>query len=123
MPLSICLSDPQGRDEAVTQEGAKNSVKKSPFWDPSIESERAREPRGSPVPHPYLTLLARCECLKRHGVGEREGGLGAGFIVLPRHESRNASDHESCATFASCTSKFMVNQAVVTLRTVKRSNP
>ena len=44
-PSSICLSDPQGRDEAVAQEGAQNSVKKgSPFWDPSIESERAREP-------------------------------------------------------------------------------
>jgi hypothetical protein len=25
------------------------------------------------------TLLARCECLKRHGVGEREGELGADF--------------------------------------------
>ena len=43
-PLSICLSDPQGRDEAVAQEGAQNSVKKgSPFWDPSVEGERARE--------------------------------------------------------------------------------
>jgi hypothetical protein len=34
----------------------------------------------SPVAHPgspWLTLLARCECLKRHGVGEREGELGA----------------------------------------------
>jgi hypothetical protein len=44
-PSSICLSDPQERDEAVAQEGAQNSVKKgSPFWDPSIEGERAREP-------------------------------------------------------------------------------
>jgi hypothetical protein len=47
----------------------------------------------SPVAHPgspYLTLLARCECLKRHGVGEREGELGADFssIVLPNHSSR-----------------------------------
>jgi hypothetical protein len=35
---------------------------------------------------PWLTLLARCECLKRHGVGEREGELGADFtsLVLPR---------------------------------------
>src|SRR2546429_398699 len=36
----------------------------------------------SPVTHPgssSLTLLARCECLKRHGVGEREGDLGGGF--------------------------------------------
>ena len=42
----------------------------------------------SPVAHPcspWLTLLARCECLKRHGVGEREGELGADFgsLVLP----------------------------------------
>src|SRR3954449_11281268 len=28
---------------------------------------------------PWLTLLARCECLKRHGVGEREGELRADF--------------------------------------------
>jgi hypothetical protein len=26
-PLSICLSDPHGRDEAVAQEGAQNRVK------------------------------------------------------------------------------------------------
>jgi hypothetical protein len=40
-PLSIYRSDRQGRDEAVAQEGAQNSVKKeSPFWDPSIEGER-----------------------------------------------------------------------------------
>jgi len=43
----------------------------------------------SPVAHPgspWLTLVARCECLKRHGVGEREGELGADFtsLVLPR---------------------------------------
>jgi hypothetical protein len=50
---SICLSDPQGRDEAVAQERAQNSVKKSPFGDPSIEDERAREPRDA---HPSLTL-------------------------------------------------------------------
>jgi hypothetical protein len=39
---------------------------------------------------PWLILLARCECLKRHSVGEREGELGADFTVrtsleLPRH--------------------------------------
>jgi len=35
---------------------------------------------------PWLTLLARCECLKRHGVSEHEGELGADFssIVLPK---------------------------------------
>jgi hypothetical protein len=36
----------------------------------------------SPIAHPRspsLTRLARCECLKRHGVGEREGELGSGF--------------------------------------------
>jgi hypothetical protein len=32
-PLSICLPDPQGRDEAVAQEEAQNSVKKGVhFW-------------------------------------------------------------------------------------------
>ena len=31
--LGICLSDPQGRHEAIAQEGAQNGVKKrSPFW-------------------------------------------------------------------------------------------
>jgi hypothetical protein len=69
-PSSICLSDLQGRDEAVAQVGAQNSVKKgSLFWDPSIEGEGAREPRGAHRRSPWLTLLARCECLKRHGVG------------------------------------------------------
>jgi hypothetical protein len=43
----------------------------------------------SPVAHPgspWLTLLAKRECLKQHGVGERKGELGADFssIVLPR---------------------------------------
>jgi hypothetical protein len=36
----------------------------------------------SPVAHPRspsLTLLARCEVLKRPGVGERESELGADF--------------------------------------------
>jgi hypothetical protein len=39
----------------------------------------------SPRRSPWLTLLARCECLKRHGVGEREDELGADFnsIVVP----------------------------------------
>jgi hypothetical protein len=31
-PLSICPSDPQGRDEAVAQEGAQNSVKKGVYF-------------------------------------------------------------------------------------------
>jgi hypothetical protein len=36
-PFSICLSDPQGRHEAVVQEGAQNGVKKvNPFWGSSI---------------------------------------------------------------------------------------
>jgi hypothetical protein len=35
---------------------------------------------------PWLALLARCECLKPHGVGECEGELGADFssILLQR---------------------------------------
>src|SRR5271154_4022848 len=39
----------------------------------------------SPVAHPgspWLTLLARCEGLKRHGGGEREGELGADFSSI-----------------------------------------
>jgi hypothetical protein len=39
----------------------------------------------SPIAHPgspWLALLAKCECLKRHGVGEREGELGADFTSL-----------------------------------------
>jgi hypothetical protein len=31
---------------------------------------------------PWLTLLARCEVLKRHGVGERESEPGADFGSL-----------------------------------------
>jgi hypothetical protein len=61
-----------------------------------VDNRGAREMRGRPYPadltsrltsaHLVLTLFARCECLKRHGVGEREGELGADFssIVLPR---------------------------------------
>ena len=46
-PSSICLSDPQERDEAVAQEGAQNSVKKGvPFWTHRSRVERAREPRS-----------------------------------------------------------------------------
>src|ERR1700722_2962811 len=101
-PLSICLSDPQGRGEAVAQEGAQNSVKKRVhFWDPSIKGERAREPTRrssfihprSPFAHPSLTLrppwltpFTKCECLKRHGVGEREGELGADLVLLSCQE-------------------------------------
>jgi hypothetical protein len=31
-PFSICLSDPQGRDEAIAREGAQNSVKKGVYF-------------------------------------------------------------------------------------------
>jgi len=46
---------------------------------------------------PWLTLVARYECLKRHGVGEREGYLGADFssIVLPKPYGK---DNEIVAT-------------------------
>jgi hypothetical protein len=86
-PLSICLSDPKGGDEAVAQKGAQNSVKKGVhFGDLSIKGERAREPRGAhPSPthrSPSLTLLARCGCLKRHGVGGDADELGADFSSL-----------------------------------------
>src|SRR5947209_15978351 len=60
-PLSICLSDPQRRDEAVAQVGAQNNVKKGVhFGTPSIEGKHAREPEAltihSPVAHPSVTL-------------------------------------------------------------------
>ena len=55
----------------------------SPFGTHRSGGERAREPRGAHPSltrsSPWLTLLARCKYLKRHGVGEREGELGADF--------------------------------------------
>jgi hypothetical protein len=47
-PLSICLSDLQGRDEAVAQKEAQNSLEGS-ILGLSIEGERVREPRGAPM--------------------------------------------------------------------------
>ena len=83
-PSSICLSDPQGRDEAVAQEGAQNSVKKRVHF--GTHRSRVSVHASHEALTVWLTLLARCECLKRHGVGEREGELGADFtsLVLPR---------------------------------------
>jgi len=64
------------------------ATRRSPFTHPSLT------PR-SPFTHPLLTLHsplahpreqgARCECLMRHSVGEREGELWADFasLVLP----------------------------------------
>jgi hypothetical protein len=93
-PLSICLSDPQGRDEAVAQKGAQNSVKKGVHFRTyrsrvSVHASHEALTLHSPVAHrrsSWLTLLARWECLKRHGVGEGESELGADFssLVLPR---------------------------------------
>jgi hypothetical protein len=60
-PLSICLSDPQRRDEAAAQEGAQNSVKKAVLLGPWIEGEHSREPRGA---HP-----AREVGVLQHGAG------------------------------------------------------
>jgi hypothetical protein len=65
MPLSIYLSDPHWRDEAVAQEGAQNSVKKRVYFGH----------HRSPFTHPLLTLARVSEVgvLKWHGVGERAG--------------------------------------------------
>jgi hypothetical protein len=89
-PLNIFLSDPQGRDEAVAQEGAQNSVKKGLHFGTHRSRVSVHASHEALTLHftrrsPWLALLARCECLKRHGVGEREGELGADFtaIVLP----------------------------------------
>src|SRR5271155_200815 len=98
-PLSICLSDPQGRDEAVAQEGAQNSVKKGVHFGThrsrvSVHASHEALTHRSPwltLTHPYspwLTLLARCECLKRQSVGEREGELGADFSYCAAKTSR-----------------------------------
>src|SRR5436305_7754296 len=69
-----------------SQEGAQNSVKGVHFGTHksrvSVHASHEALTLHSPVAHPRspsLTLLARCECLKRHGVGEREGELGADF--------------------------------------------
>jgi hypothetical protein len=66
-PLSICLSDPQRRDEAAAQEGAQISVKKAVLLGPWIEGERSREPRGA---HP-----AREVGVLRHDAGEGRSEL------------------------------------------------
>jgi hypothetical protein len=64
----------------------------------------------SPVAHPrspWLTLLARCGCLKRHGVGEGEGELGADFtsLVLPRLKLQILVESSTFEGFAfQCTS-------------------
>ena len=69
-PLSICLWNPQGRDEAVAQEGA--------HLGPSIEGERAREPRGA-----HLRCPAReVGVLKRHRMVEGERELRVEFSSL-----------------------------------------
>jgi hypothetical protein len=62
-PLSICLSDPQGRDDAVAQEGAQNNVKKGVHFGThrsrvSVHASHWALIRRSPC----LTLLTRCEC-------------------------------------------------------------
>ena len=64
-PSSICLSDLQERDEAVAQEGAQNRVKKGSPLHSSVAQRRSAS----------LTLLARCESLKRQGVGGSSSNL------------------------------------------------
>jgi hypothetical protein len=51
--------------------------------------------------HEALTLVTRCECLKRHGVGEREGEVGADFssIVLPRKSGSRSRGLRGAAPF------------------------
>jgi hypothetical protein len=84
-----CMPDPQGQDEAVAQEGDQNSVKKGVHFGThrsrvSVHASHEALTLHSPVAHPgspWFTLLARCECLKRHGVGECKGELGADFSL------------------------------------------
>ena len=55
-PSSICLSDPQGRDEAVALEGARNSVKGVHFGTHrsrvSVHANHEALTLHSPVAHP-----------------------------------------------------------------------
>jgi len=89
-PLSICLSDPRGRDQAVAQEGAQNGIEKGVRFGThrsgvSVHASHEALTLHSPAAHPPLNLLAGCEVLKRHGVGEGESKLGAdsGSLVQP----------------------------------------
>jgi len=100
--VSVCRIH-KGETKRLCRRAPKNSVKKgSPFWDPSKVSVHASHETltlHSPIAHPaltmahpgspWLTLLARCECLKRHGMGEREGELGADFSSVLRANSRS----------------------------------
>jgi hypothetical protein len=61
-PSSICLSDPQGRDEAVAQEGAQNSVKKGVHFGThksrlSVHASHEVLTLHSPVAHPGSPCL------------------------------------------------------------------
>ena len=61
-PLSICLSDPQGRDEAVAQKGAQNSVKKGVHFGTHKSRVSVHASHEALTLHLlWLTLLARSE--------------------------------------------------------------
>jgi hypothetical protein len=95
-PLSICLSDLQGRDEAVAQKGVHFGTHQS-----RVSVHASHE--ALTLHSPWLTLLARCECLKQHGVGEGEGELSADFtsIVPPIPVRENQERTRSrCWTFS-----------------------
>jgi hypothetical protein len=93
-PLSICLSDRQGRDEAVAQEGAQNSVKKVVYFGThrsrvSVHASHEALTLHSSVAHPgspWLTLLARCEVLKRHGGVRVKVSSGRILVLLSCHD-------------------------------------
>jgi hypothetical protein len=78
----------------------------------------------SPVAHPgspWLTLLARCECLKRHGVGEWEGELGADFtsivFPIPRHLTpQSGSSLCKFANISKFTKAIVIVNVVMTVR-------
>jgi hypothetical protein len=88
----IRLSDLPGRDEAVVQEEAQNSVRKGAHLGPSNEDERARETRDarretrdarrSPVALSHSHPAREVRVLKRYGVGERERELGADLSLF-----------------------------------------
>src|SRR5947209_4390471 len=94
-PSSICLSDPQRRDEAVAQRAQNNVKKGGPFWDPSIESERAHKPWGAHPGLPWLTLAHLAREVRVFKAAWCGVGGGLFLIALPRVSLQNCQAPEN----------------------------
>ena len=112
-PSSICMSDPQWRDETVAQEGAQISVKKGVHFGTYRSRVSVHASHEALTLHSlWLTLLVRRECLKRHGVGEHEGELGADFTSWAFEALVSKLPSASSPALASCclgTSRWAYN--------------